>query len=196
MTVDNINTYSEIACNFFTIILDNIITYSEPARNIATVLGIVIGGGWTLWVFNRSRTFAGSLIITQTLKEVTNINSIPIAIIEVRVKNIGRSKVDLGECYINAGEITDSIDPRNRIYTIGTEPIKVDTEDATNRAFSQPIFKNRKRIEPNEETSEEIALVLSKTILFPSKTTLFRVDVTFKAKGIKKYWTSGAIYKG
>ena len=166
--------------------LDNINTFSEIARNFFTVLGIVIGGTWTLCVFNRSRTFAGSLIITQTLKEVTDINKIPIAIIEVRVKNIGRSKVDLEYCYIKGGQITDAIFSRDRIYTIGTEYIN--TQDPANREFSQPIFKNRKRIEPNEETSEDIALVLSET-------TLFRVDVTFKAKGIKKDWTSGAIYK-
>jgi len=173
--------------------LDDINTFSEIARNIATVLGILIGGTWSLWVFFLSRTFAGSLIITQTLKEMTNINSIPIAIIEVRVKNIGRSKVDLEYCSINGGEIPDAIYSRDHIYTIGTEPI--DTEDPTNRAFSQLIFKERKRIEPNEETSEEIAVVLSNPISSTSNPNLFRVDVVFKAKGIKKYWTSGAIYK-
>ncbi|MBC6478348.1 MAG: hypothetical protein GDA56_11795 [Hormoscilla sp. GM7CHS1pb] len=175
--------------------LDDINTFSEIARNIATVLGILIGGSWSLWVFFLSRIFAGSLIITQTLKEMTTLNSFFIAIIEVRVKNIGRTKVDLEYCSINVGEITDAIYSRDRIYTIGTEPIKVDTKDPTNRAFSQLIFNDRKRIEPNEETSEEIALVLSNPILATSKTNFFRVDVVFKAKGIKKYWTSGAIYK-
>ena len=192
MTLDNINTFSEIARNFFTVTLDNINTYSETARNIATVLGILIGGGWSLWLFFLSRTFAGSLIITQTLKEMITLEEVSIAIIEVRVKNIGRTKVDLDYSSINAGEITDAFFSPDRIYTIGTEPIKVDPKEPTNRAFSQPIFKNRKRIEPNEETSEEIALVLSNQILFPSKTTLFRVDVKFQAK--EKSWTSGGIY--
>ncbi|MBC6453649.1 MAG: hypothetical protein GDA43_10870 [Hormoscilla sp. SP5CHS1] len=75
--------------------LDDINTFSEIARNIATVLGILIGGSWSLWVFFLSRIFAGSLIITQTLKEMTTLNSFSIAIIEVRVKNIGRTKVYL-----------------------------------------------------------------------------------------------------
>ena len=175
--------------------LEKIKTFWEIARNIATVLGIVIGSIWSLWVFFLSRTFAGSLIITQTLKEMITLEEVSIAIIEVRVKNIGRTNVDLEYCYIKGGEITDAIYSRDRIYTIGTEPIKLYTEDPTNRAFSQPIFKNRKRIEPNEETSEEIALVLSNPISSTSKTNFFRVDVVFKAKEIKKDWTSGAIYK-
>ncbi|MGK7900797.1 MAG: hypothetical protein AB4352_05170 [Hormoscilla sp.] len=190
-------------------------TFSEIARNITTALGIIAGGIWTFWVFYRSRTFAGSLIITQTLKEVITLEEeeVSIAIIEVRVKNIGRREVDLGECYINAGVITDSIDPRERIYTIGTEPIKVnevdevnevDKVDRENRVFPQPIFKDRQPIEPNEETREEIALVLNHSISF-SKNPLFRVDVTFKANKkswiskekswTEKSWTSGAIYK-
>lgn len=158
--------------------IDDLKKLFEIIQAITTSLGIILAGIWSLWLFVFSRSFAGSLTINLSLKQMTKINDLPVAIIRVHIKNIGRTRIKKGYCLITAKPI-DKPFPSENIYAIGTK--------ALDYTQSQKIFESLIEVEPNEEVVEEIALAIGQL-------SFFKAGVKFKNLTTKETWESVSVF--
>lgn len=68
--------------------------WSEVIKNLATILAIVIGGGWAYFRFSLNRDHASNLYLGLTYETHHCSNHLPIVFITVRLENRGRRKID------------------------------------------------------------------------------------------------------
>lgn len=158
--------------------LDNIKIIADIIQAITTSLGIILAGAWSLWLFFFSRTFAGTLVISLKLTDVTTVNNIPVAIVNVEIKNIGRTRVKKGYCLIVAKPVEDPL-LQEGVSVIGTQTLDY--------IEARTIFNSLVEIEPNETVSDELALVLNKI-------SFFKVGIKFRRLGTSETWESTAVF--
>ncbi len=146
------------------------------ASSLATTSAIVAAGWW----FFRNRSLIGEAQVSLSLKDVVIVKGIRIAIVEVRIKNLGRTKIEKEHCYSTAKTF--------RMRPSYPEDIRLISEGPFDYSDTQEIFDAIKVIEPNEEIFRDIAFALNKT-------TIFMVSVDFTQKrGANRSWVSAAIF--
>ena len=150
----------------------------QLASSIVTALAILAGGWW----FFKNRSLASTAEIALSLKDVTIVNGIRIAIVGVRIKNLGHTRIIKDHCYSNIKTIDvwpNPDDPKPAWAISEEEPFRP--------SYTEEIFKSLKEIEPNEEISWDIAFALKKP-------TLFMVLVEFKQKGASESWRAVLVF--
>ena len=159
--------------------INDVKTYIEIIQSIVTSLGIILAGIWSLWLFVFSRSFAGTLTIDISLKKKIIIDNKPIAIIEIKVKNVGRTRVKKEYFIISINEMEK---PFSSI-----KPYILKTKERVNFTKSYFIFDHIVEIEPNEEFQDEIPIVLNNI-------KIFKVSVQFRRKKTREIWESFGIF--
>lgn len=155
-------------------LLNNIQIWVQIISSIVTIL-VALAAGW--W-FYTNRSLAGTAQITLMLKDVTIANGSRIAIVGVRIKNLGRTRIIKGRCTSVVKEVYV------RSYS---ESIHILREESLDYSRGLEVFKSLREIEPNEEISGDIPIALNNT-------TLFMVGVKLKKKGTTEGWQTSAVF--
>ncbi|MUH01550.1 hypothetical protein F7734_58555 [Scytonema sp. UIC 10036] len=159
--------------------LSDVKTSIEIIQGIVTSIGIILAGIWSLWLFVFSRSFAGTLIINISFKRQIIIDNVPVAIVEVKVKNLGRTRVKKEYFILSINEMESPFS--------ATRPYLLKTKERSDFSKSYFIFDNLIEIEPNEEFQDEIPIVLNNV-------KNFQVAVQFRRKKSPEIWESFGIY--
>jgi len=154
--------------------IDDIQTTLDIVNGIFTILAL-LAAAW--WFFIR-RALAGTLQITLDLADVSLVNNIPVAVVRVKLKNVGQTRIVKDYCACRIEEVEVWSD---------SEPLEVISKETLNYSQGTKIFKSQVEIEPNEETAEDIVIVLKES-------TLFTVGVWYKKKGTNEAWQAIATF--
>lgn len=150
----------------------------EILQGIATTLGILLAGLWTFWLFIYSRSFVGIITADLTLTKISSLDGVLVGIIRVRLKNTGRTRAVKGYCLISAEPIQEPVS-LNQPYFLGTTALRF--------IDAQSIFESLVELEPGEEATEEVVLVLSGH-------SLLKVGTKYKHKHTNETWESSAVF--
>ena len=154
--------------------MDDIKTFLDLINGIFTILAFLAAAWWFLF----RRALAGTLQITLNLIDVATVNHTPIAVLQVKLKNVGQTRIVKDYCACRVEEV--EVWPESKaLDVISKEPI--------NYSLGVEIFKSQVEIEPNEETSEDVVIVLKEL-------SLFRVGVWYKKRGTSEAWQATATF--
>jgi hypothetical protein len=152
--------------------------------SVATTLAIVAAGWW----FITNRSLAGSAEISLSLKDVAIINGIRIAIVGVRIKNLGHTKIEKQSCIARTKAIDVEPDSEG-ILLISEEP-----DEEYDLPNIRDIFGSLNAIEPNEEVSRDIAFSLGKITSFKVSVIFIPEGTNLTTEGTKRSWESVAVF--
>jgi len=156
--------------------LGDILTLVQIINGIVVILGI-LGTAWLSFV---GRFFAGTIQISLTLMSVTKVNNTRTAIVRVQIKNLGRSRITKGECYIATKVVN--------VHYDYSEPINIiSPKEGFNYSQARRIFASLTVIEPNGEVFEEVVLALKEP-------TFFTMGVRFIKRGTFEAWEAIAVF--
>lgn len=130
----------------------------------ATVAAIALGGVWAVWVFVLGRSFSGTIEIRAESQRILEHAGKKGAVILVRVKNVGRSKVKNEGVYIEVVPmLEDQLEARLSRMTV----VPASLDPSASKMPLPPGFARRRRalfqgeirnLEPGEEAVEEVLL--------------------------------------
>jgi hypothetical protein len=155
-------------------------TWMDILQAAVTTVGILAAGIWSFFTFVVGRTFAPNMQITFDLKQVVDLQDRKAAIVSVKIKNIGRTRVRKKRCYIATASVTDG-------SRAGDMPefSRLDESLDFSAAKVYRVFDAHSTLEPAEEATEDALFALG-----PSPT--FKVGLIFTDKR-NNSWISSAI---
>jgi hypothetical protein len=128
--------------------LSDVKTVVDIISGVLTIVAVVAAAIW----FLVSRSLAGNLQMTVDLSKVVDLADRRLAIVRVRVKNIGKTKVKKRACQMAIAEVSS---PNPSPATIKIVSPFITYKDP------YPILESTVELEPNEETFEDIGLAIS-----------------------------------
>ncbi len=158
--------------------LSDLKTWVEIVQGIVTALGVIVAGIWSFYVFVLGRGFAPNIQIQFELKQVVDLLDGKGAIVLVKIKNIGRTRIRKDACFIATALVPK--DQRD-LPELG----RIDVPLKFSEAKVYPVFDTHTSFEPNEEATEDVLFALGKS-------PTFKVGVIF-VDHRKKAWSSNAI---
>jgi hypothetical protein len=136
--------------------LTELATTVDILQGLVTIAGILIAGAWALYVFVLGRSYTANVQIQFGLKQVVelaNSNNTKIAVVTIRMKNAGRTRVKKGFVQLNVQPITDDELDRPGLMLV---PTSLDLH----KAKGYPIFRELAALEPDEEVVEDVMLAM------------------------------------
>jgi hypothetical protein len=159
---------------------DDIKTWVEIVQGIATTVGIVAAGIWSFFTFVLGRSFAPNMQITFELKQVVDLKQRQAAIVLVKIKNIGKTRVRKKRCYIATALVADSGSGSDI-----PELTRLDESLDFSTARVYRIFDAHATLEPDEGASEDVLFALGES-------PAFKVGLIFTDRR-NNSWISSAI---
>lgn len=158
--------------------LSDLKTWVEIVQGLVTTLGVLVAGIWSFYVFVLGRSFAPNIQIRFDLKQVVDLANGKAAVVSVKIKNIGQTRIRKKGCYIATTSVANS-------QLNLPELSRLDVSLDFSHAKVYPIFDEHTAFEPAEEATEDALFVLGKS-------PTFKVGVLF-AGHPKRFWSSSAI---
>lgn len=159
-------------------------TWIEIAQSLVTILGIAVAGVWSYLTFLRGRSFAPNVQIQFELKQVINWDSSKGAVISVKIKNIGQTRVKKKNCLLTLASVTQP-GAKNPLASTEFERLDPSFDEMMQQLPRQyEIFDEHTGLEPGEEATEDVLLELNGS-------STFKVNAMFF--GHRKQWSSNAI---
>lgn len=155
-------------------------TYVEIIQGLVTTIGIIAAGIWSFFTFVLGRSFAPNMQITFDLKQVVDLKDGKAAIVSVKIKNIGRTRVRKRRCYIATTSITDGSNAGDM-----PEFSRLDESLDFSTAKVYRVFDAHSTLEPAEEATEDALFALGQS-------PTFKVGMIFTDKRHNS-WISSAI---
>jgi hypothetical protein len=127
-------------------------TLVNISQGLVTTLGILVAGTWALYTFVLGRSFAANVQIQFEPVHIIELASNKVAVVSVKAKNIGRTRVDVTEVWFSVAAVTDE--------ELNKEPLtQIPTTVGKGRRTYQ-VFTELLALEPEEEKAEVIAFAL------------------------------------
>ena len=125
----------------------------EVVQSVVTTAGILVAGVWAFYVFVLGRSFSANVHMTFDLERVIHSPTARVAVLAVKAKNIGRTRVHKKSVHIHVVPIAeDELDGP----PLALIPGKLDMT----RMKRYSIFEDLAALEPDEEVTEDIMLCL------------------------------------
>ncbi len=144
--------------------LEDIKTWVEIVQSVVTTIGLLAAGIWSYYTFVRSRAFAPNVKIEFALKSVVELDQAQGVIIAVKVRNIGKTKVDRSVCLVTVQAVVEPRVIAGRVEFIRIDQLDDQASDATKRDYS--ILDNHGYLEPGEHVEEDMLFLLGKSPVF------------------------------
>ena len=159
---------------------DDLKTWVEIIQGMVTTVGIIAAGIWSFFTFVLGRSFAPNMQITFELKQVVDLKERKAAIVSVKIRNIGRTRVRKKRCYIATASVTDSSDASDI-----PEFSRLDESLEFSVAKVYRVFDAHTTLEPDEGAIEDVLFALGQS-------PTFKVGLIFTDKR-NNSWISSAI---
>lgn len=161
----------------------------EIIQDILTTLGIILAGWWSIFTFGLGRSFAPNVILEVTLKKVVELKTTKGAIVSIKAKNIGKTRIRKESCRITCiPGYTDPTESNDKREFKRLDPDEKQVLEILPRQYE--ILTIHDSLEPEEEAKEDIFLEVNAT-------TVLKAGVTFYGHkylwGRKQQWTTYVI---
>lgn len=132
--------------------LDEYKTLAETVQTLVTSVGLIAAGIWTLYNFGLTRFSAPQVEIELDLKSVTQVREKRIAVVVLKIKNTGRTKVAKSHAVLEVRllQVQNNWPSLTRINT----PVDYKGE-------VHEVLTTHSLLEPSEQYHEEIGFVVS-----------------------------------
>ncbi|GAC1349137.1 MAG: hypothetical protein NVS4B7_19000 [Ktedonobacteraceae bacterium] len=153
---------------------NEVLIWVQIVNGLVATLAIIAAGWWFIW----RRSLAGTLQITLTLIDVGLVKNTQIAVVRVQLKNVGLTKIEKDYCasVVEATSLWPDL-----------EPLSIVPKERLNYSQGRRIFSSLTEIEPNEETFEDVVIILNGS-------TFFTIGVFFSKKGTSEAWQAIAVF--
>lgn len=132
---------------------DGLVTAVDVAQSVVTTAGILVAGVWAFYVFVLGRSFSANVHMQFDLERVIDSPTARVAVLVVRAKNIGRTRVHKRSVHIHVVPIAEDELDQPPLALI---PGKLDMT----RMKRYSIFEDLAALEPDEEVTEDVMLSL------------------------------------
>ncbi len=129
-------------------------TTVDILQGLVTIAGILIAGAWGLYVFVLGRSYTANVQIQFDLKQVVELTNSKAAVVSIKVRNAGRTRVKKSLVQLRVQPITDEELDRPGLMLV---PTSVDLL----KAKGYPIFRELAALEPDEEVAEDVILAMA-----------------------------------
>jgi hypothetical protein len=130
---------------------DGLVTAVDVAQSVVTTAGILVAGVWAFYVFVLGRSFSANVHMQFDLERVIDSPTARVAVLAVRAKNIGRTRVHKRSVHV-VPIAEDELDQP----PLALIPGKLDMT----RMKRYSIFEDLAALEPDEEVTEDVMLSL------------------------------------
>jgi len=132
--------------------INDIKTIADIVQAVVTTMGIIVAGVWTLYNFGLTRSAAARVEMGLVLKSIMNIREHRIAIIAIRVKNVGRTKVEKRYAVLAVRPL--------RVQETWLSMTRIDTPIDYHQGELHQVLIGHTFLEPSDEYYEEHGLVV------------------------------------
>ena len=128
-------------------------TAVDVVQSVVTTAGILVAGVWAFYVFVLGRSFSANVHMTFDLERVIESPAVRVAVLAVKAKNIGRTRVHKKSVHIHVVPIAED--------ELAQPPLAlIPGELDITRMRRYPIFEDLAALEPDEEVTEDVMLSL------------------------------------
>jgi hypothetical protein len=136
----------------------DILPWMQIIQSCVTTVSIIAGGAWVIYTFILGRSFAGNVCLACEVEKIISTSSHQKVILQVRAKNIGRTRLKQDHCKV-------ILFPLNDISTrkVGGFAKQIDQsiEEISRQENGQLfVFSGQRYLEPDEEMTEHVLLQL------------------------------------
>jgi hypothetical protein len=132
---------------------DGLANTVDVVQGLVTTAGILVAGVWAFYVFVLGRSFSANVHMTFDLERVIESPTARVAVLAVKAKNIGRTRVHKRSVHIHVVPIAEDELDQPPLALI---PGKLNMT----RMKRYPIFEDLAALEPDEEVTEDVMLSL------------------------------------
>jgi hypothetical protein len=163
----------------------------ELVQTGVTILAILLGGSWALYVFFLGRSTTASVQIRADLKyQIVLDSEARVTVISVTFLNTGRTRLRKDTCRFSVGPLTRMEPDRSDLRQHDTAP---------DVAFQQTweIFEDLLTLEPNEEAAEDVMFAWDSPSVFSDGLRAFGLVVSFEGNWLlgfrRKRWAKRTV---
>lgn len=125
----------------------------DVVQGLVTTAGILVAGVWAVYVFVLGRSFSANVHMHFELERIMDPPGARVAVIAVKAKNVGRTRVRKSSVHIHIEPLADGdLDQPPLALVSG----KLDLT----RMRRYPIFEDLVALEPDEEVAEDVMFSL------------------------------------
>lgn len=132
--------------------IDDLKAIADIIQAVVTTAGIIAAGVWTLYNFGLTRSAAARVEMELILKSVMDIRGHRIAIVALRVKNVGRTKVEKKYAVLAVRPL--------RIQETWLPMTRIDTPIDYHQGELHEVLIGHTFLEPSDEYHEEYGFVV------------------------------------
>ncbi len=125
----------------------------DTLQGLVTTAGILVAGAWAFYVFVLGRSFSANVHMNFELERVIELSGNRVAVLAVRAKNIGRTRVRKSSVHVHFAPIAEDEFDQPPLALI---PSKLDMT----RMKRYAVFEDLVALEPDEEVADDLMLSL------------------------------------